>query len=63
MEVLFEIFAVVATEIVIVFVPVLIAVMCAVPGIPVAIGLIPTTYPVTLAMLSTVFGELFAPVV
>ena len=43
MAVLLEMFAVVATEMVIVLVPVLIAVMSAVAGIPVAIGLIPTT--------------------
>ena len=41
--VLFEMFDVVAIEIVMVFAPVLIEVINAAPGMPVAIGLIPTT--------------------
>ena len=41
--VLFEMFDVVAIEIVMVFAPVLIEVISAVAGIPVALGLIPTT--------------------
>ena len=41
--VLFEMAAVVAIEIVMVFEPVFIAVISAEPGIPVAIALIPTT--------------------
>lgn len=43
MAVLFEIFAVVAIEIVMVLAPVLIEVISAVAGIPVALGFIPTT--------------------
>lgn len=41
--VLFEMFDVVAIEIVMVFAPVLIEVISAVAGIPVALGFIPTT--------------------
>jgi hypothetical protein len=63
MNVLFEIFEVVAIEIVIVLATALMEVIKAEAGIPVAVGFIPTTYPVTLDILIVVLGDLLGPVV